>query len=114
MIRLRTFGLFLLTLLFLGCTHYPEVSSPESLKLIAALRTACSSKKTDRLDKVEKAVEKAKQDNKLSASTNPSSALYKRPGAEIGTGRSGRVWPFRKPRCAETDSDLSGLCYYLG
>lgn len=40
-----------------GCSRYPVVSKGEHVELIAALRTACSSKRTDRLDKAVKVID---------------------------------------------------------
>lgn len=40
-----------------GCSRYPVVSRGEHVELIAALRTACSSKRIDRLDKAAKVIE---------------------------------------------------------
>lgn len=47
----------LLALVLCGCSPYPVVSRGEHVELIAALRTACSSKRTDRLDKAAKAID---------------------------------------------------------
>ena len=47
----------LLALAFCGCSRYPVVSKGEHVELIAALRTACSSKRTDRLDKAAKVID---------------------------------------------------------
>lgn len=46
-----------LVLGFCGCSRYPVVSKGEHVELIAALRTACSSKRTDRLDKAAKVID---------------------------------------------------------
>lgn len=40
-----------------GCSDYPEVRDGESVELIAALRTACSSQRTDRLERCVQAIE---------------------------------------------------------
>ena len=40
-----------------ACSTYPEVRDGQSIELIAALRTACSSQRTDRLDRCAQAIE---------------------------------------------------------
>ncbi|HMP61361.1 MAG TPA: hypothetical protein PKD86_18630, partial [Gemmatales bacterium] len=56
-----------LVLLVVGCKRYPEVQSPEGLRLIKALYTACSSQSKERLAKVARAVSQAREQGKVSA-----------------------------------------------
>ena len=70
-------------LMLTGCTRYPTVSSPESLHLVAALRTACSSQRADRLTKVERAVDNAAQRGRL---TEPEQTSFRQ---IIGQARQG-------------------------
>jgi hypothetical protein len=49
-----------------GCRQYPAVSSEEGLYLMKLLYTACNTKDTARLTKVEQGVEKASREGKLS------------------------------------------------
>lgn len=50
-----------------GCgPGYPRVSSRESLELLLALRTACSTQNQERLRKVEEALEQAQKESKVS------------------------------------------------
>lgn len=48
-----------------GCRRYPEVSSPEALKYIAALRTACSTQSQARLDRVAQVIDRAASGGKV-------------------------------------------------
>lgn len=68
-IKIRHVGLPLAALLLLltlsGCRRYPEVSSPEALKYIAALRTACSTQSGPRLEKVARVVDQAASGGKV-------------------------------------------------
>lgn len=48
-----------------GCRRYPEVSSPEALKYIAALRTACSTQSGPRLEKVARVIDQAASGGKV-------------------------------------------------
>lgn len=48
-----------------GCTRYPRATSKESMVLIKALYTACSSRDVRRLDRVEKAIRKEADEGKL-------------------------------------------------
>lgn len=48
-----------------GCSSYPEVRDGESIELIAALRTACSSQRRDRLDRCVQAVEERRTAGEL-------------------------------------------------
>lgn len=57
-------GGFLL-MLAAGCARYPEMSGSEGIYLIAALRTACSSQRDDRLQKVIEAADKARAAGEL-------------------------------------------------
>jgi hypothetical protein len=56
----------LLVCLLTGCTRYPEVTSPESLLLLSAARTACSSQNPERLERVRQRVEELREESKLS------------------------------------------------
>jgi hypothetical protein len=50
----------------LGCgPRYPKVTSKENLTLVLALRTACSTEDPARLEKVEKALQRAAGEGKL-------------------------------------------------
>lgn len=48
-----------------GCRQYPPVSSPESLKLMKLLYSACNSKNQSRLAKVEAEISKLSSANQL-------------------------------------------------
>ena len=50
-----------------GCRQYPPVSSEESLGLMKLLYSACNTKDTARLAKVEAGVEKATNEGRLNA-----------------------------------------------
>lgn len=50
-----------------GCgPSYPRIHSQESLEILLALRTACSTQNPERLQKVEKALDQARKEGKLS------------------------------------------------
>jgi hypothetical protein len=49
-----------------GCNQYPEVTSPEALHLLGAIRTACSSESPVRLERVSRALEELQESEKLS------------------------------------------------
>jgi len=49
-----------------GCREYPAVTSKESLQNMKLLYSACNTKDTERLGRVEKGVEKLTRDGKLS------------------------------------------------
>lgn len=52
--------------LLCGCgPSYPRVHSQESLQLLLALRTACSTQNAERLHKVETALEMARREGKV-------------------------------------------------
>ena len=56
-----------LLLVFLsGCPPYPEVTSPEALHLLGAIRTACSSQSQARLERVKQAADELQQSTQLS------------------------------------------------
>ena len=48
-----------------GCGRYPQVQNRASIELIAALRTACSSQRTDRLDRCAEAIEERRAAGEL-------------------------------------------------
>jgi len=55
-----------MTIAGLGCgPRYPKVTSKENLTLVLALRTACSTEDPARLEKVEKAIQRASGEGKL-------------------------------------------------
>jgi hypothetical protein len=67
--QLGTLGLLAIPVLVLwwpGCRQYPEVTSKESLKLIKQLYTACNTRDSDRLAKVEERLAKIEADGKMS------------------------------------------------
>jgi hypothetical protein len=55
-----------LLLLVAGCSSYPAATSAESLKLVAALRTACAGKLEANLARIEKQAIQAHEQGKLS------------------------------------------------
>jgi hypothetical protein len=58
-------GLLVLVSLAIGCSRYPEVTSPEALQLVAAARTACSSQNPERLKRVRERLEELHGEGKL-------------------------------------------------
>lgn len=63
--RLAVAGLLFVVALA-GCRRYPAVTSRESLSLMKLLYTACNTRDEKRLAEVEKGVEKASREGKLS------------------------------------------------
>ncbi len=60
-------SVLLTCLLAWGCgPSYPKIHSRESLEILLALRTACSTQNLERLRKVEKALDQARKEGKLS------------------------------------------------
>jgi hypothetical protein len=53
-------------LLLVGCSSYPAATSGQSLKLVAALRTACAGKLEANLDRIESQATQAREKGKLS------------------------------------------------
>lgn len=49
-----------------GCERMPKMSSVETMRLLTALRTACSAESTEHLEKVRQRVEQMRQDQRLS------------------------------------------------
>lgn len=68
--HLRLAGILLLVVA--GCTRYPEVTSPESLHLLAAARTACSSQNLDRVARVRERLDELQRGGKLSSTEQAS------------------------------------------
>lgn len=63
-------------LLACGCApSYPRIHSRESLEILLALRTACSTQNPERLQKVEKALDQARKAGNLSQ--EEADALYR-------------------------------------
>jgi len=54
-----------LALLLLGCSSYPPASSAESLKQVAALRTACAGKNLTQLEAIEQKALHARENGRL-------------------------------------------------
>jgi hypothetical protein len=51
-----------------GCSRPPKLSSAEGVRLLQALRTACNSQNSDRLDRVESALAKAVEQGQVTES----------------------------------------------
>jgi hypothetical protein len=75
-----------------GCARYPEVNSPEGLRLIAQLRTACSTANADRLAKAEERLERGRQEGTI---TEGEYAAFQR---IVGLAREGQ-WQRAERAC---------------
>ena len=56
-----------LGLVLLGCSSYPAATSAESLKLVAALRTACAGQNAAQLATVEQKAQQARERGRIQA-----------------------------------------------
>jgi hypothetical protein len=92
----------LLVIWWPGCRQYPAVTSRESLGLMKLLYSACNTKDTERLAKVEQGVEKAINQGKMSPQEQQAFARI------IGMARTGD-WPSAERAAFKFAQDQVGV-----
>ena len=104
--RLLATTCFVVSLLFAvatfgGCERMPTMTSGETMRLLTAMRTACSAKSPEHLEEVRQKVEEARQDKRLS------DAEYEKLTEIIATANAGN-WEAAEQACFRFQKANSG------